>query len=303
MFNMCVQVEEDDAPLSQVFRLSSPLPVHADDVEGKHEDRCTGSPRPHIEELLRRLEKRVAAVETSLGSSMVGISNILEFMQNMKRHFAKEDGLRSGHDVSGSPLGGVQPGTTTPPQGKLRAKTENVAKGVAGIGSHSSSIKQSQPHTEVARGASFGNPVVVLNDDESSKSAEIHKVGDRVFTAQDGPAKRVHCNPRIRRSPFKGRLPLSPPTASKEKHAMGHTGGPSTRADNYKDPPGYEGATDFGPTSNSEIKLPVLRPRNNSVCTWNDVWYTAHAYFNPHVLPHIYSLIQTNRQVVLRRIL
>lgn len=50
-------------------------------------------------------------MEASLANAMGGISNILSFMCDIKRHFAKEAGVKTTDEVEGMPLVGVEVGT------------------------------------------------------------------------------------------------------------------------------------------------------------------------------------------------
>lgn len=264
MSNLCSQAEEDDVPLSQVFRLASSPPAQADNEKDNIEDPGSTTTRPDVEKLLRRLEERVAAVETSLQNAVGGISNILNFMHELKRAFPAEAAPKTDGAMHGMPNVGVELGTSNRPSMHVHGRTGTTPRGKAVTESHTGSVRESAPHENVARGTSSSNPVVV-HEDESSKSAEHERLSDRALGVPGGPASRVHSNPRMRPVPFQGKLGVSPASTSKDAATCGPAGTPTSRMTKYKDPPGYDDVEDFGRTSETEIQLPVLRPKNNSV--------------------------------------
>lgn len=260
--------------MSQVFRVSAPIPLHANKDEGKDEDQCETSGKPHVEKLLGNLEDRVAAVEVALGSAMGGISNILTFMSDIKRQLAKDAGVQSGGDVEGVILEACKEGASAPSQispQQTHLGIDTVAGGNNLGGSQTISTKQSLPQTPMAPGASLDDPLVVC-DDTSSQSVGRKRVGVRTRDAHDSPAKRVHTNPRIRTLPVEGRLGVQDANFPKGKVAACLSEGHTARAKKHKDPPGQDDATDFGYTSDSELRLPALGPKSHSVSTLNPVW-------------------------------
>lgn len=265
---MVQQVEEDDVPLSQVFRVSAPLPLQEDKEEGKDGDQCKTSGRPSVENLIGNLEERVAAVEVALSNAMGGIRNILRFMSDIKGHFAKDAGVQSTGDVEGIILEALAEGGSVPPQEpavQTKVDTGNLARGNRLACSHSNSAKPSLPHTPVGRGASIETPFVVL-DDTSSQSVGHKRANVRDTTIQDSPAKRVHMNPRIRPLPFEGRLGVTGSNSPKGKAAVGPSDGPTVRPQK-KDPPVNEDVAEVGGASDTDTRLPALGPKSHSVST------------------------------------
>ena len=275
------QAEEDDVPLSQVFRLGSSPPAQPGNEKDSIEEPGLTNARPDVEKLLRRLEERVAAMETSMQNAVGGISNILSFMHDIKSAFPAEAAPKTDGAMHASPLAGVEPGTSNPPSMHLHGRIGTTARGKAVAGSRTGSVRESPPHTNVPRGTSSSNPVVV-QEDESSRSAEHERVSDLDIGIQGGPASRVHSNPRMRPVPFQGKFGVSPASTSKDQAPSGPAGTPTSRKTKYRDPPGYDNVEDFGRSSDTEIHLPVLRPKNNSVSARNP--FPAIVYFHAALL-------------------
>jgi hypothetical protein len=284
--NMCLQAEEDDVPLSQVFRIGSSPPAQADNDKDDREEPGLTTERPDVEKLLRRLEERVAAVETSLQSAVGGISSILSFMGDIKRAFPAEVAPKTYGAMHAMPLGRVELGTSNPPSMQVNVGTGTTPRGKAVTGSHTGSVRESPANTNVKRGTSSSNPVVV-QEDESSRSAEHVQASDRTLGVQGGPASRVHSNPRMRPIPFQGKLGVSPASTSKDQAASGPAGTPTSRKTKYKDPPGYDDLEDFGRSSETEVVLPVLRPKNNSVRLRNP--FPAIIYFHVFTVMFVHT--------------
>ena len=284
---ICSQAEEDDVPLSQVFRLGCSPPAQARDEKENIEEPGLTSARPHVEKLLRRLEERVAALETSLENAVGGISSILSCMHDIKRALPAEAAPKTDGGMHTMPLVGVDPGTSNPPSMHVHGRIGTTPRGKAVTGSHTGSVRGSPPQMNVPRGTSSSNPVLV-QEDESSRSAEHEKHSDRALCVQSGPAIRVHSNPRMRPIPFQGKLGVSPASTSKDQAPSGPAGTPTSRMTKYRDPPGYENVEDFGRSSSTEIQLPVLRPKNNSVSALNPfnimlvIIFLLHCYVHPH---------------------
>jgi hypothetical protein len=260
---MCSQAEEDDVPLSQVFRRSDTPTLHADTEKVDIEEHDVTSPK-RDEKILRTLEDRVAAVETTLGNAMGGITNILSFMEDMRRHFPREPAPKTGGDISTRPGLAVGLGTSTPPQWNVHERPEITAGVNAVTSSHTSSAKETPPDTDVPRGTCSRKPLVLAEDD-SSGSAEDDEVAGRVCPSRTGPASRVHSNPRMRPVPQQCKLPVSGPSSSREHAAPGPSGTPTSRMREQKDPPHSDNAEDIGRTSETQVELPILRPKNNTV--------------------------------------
>lgn len=261
--NMCSQAKEDDVPLSQVFRRSATPTLQDDTEKCDIEEHDVTSPK-RDEKTLRTLEERVAAVETTLGNAMGGITNILSFMEDIKRHFPSEAAPKTGGDVSTKPVIGVGHGTSTPPQWYVHGRPENTHEKNALTSSHTSSAKETPPDTDVPRGTCSRKPLV-LPEDDSSGSAENDKVAVRVCPSRTGPASRVHSNPRMRPVPHQGKVAVSGPSSSREHVVPGPSGTPTSRMKTHKDPPQWDNVEDYGRTSETQIELPVLRPKNNTV--------------------------------------
>ena len=207
-------------------------------------------------------------METSLQNAVGGISNILSFMHEIKRTLPAEATPKTDGAVTAMALAGNDIGLSNPPSMHVHGRIGATARAKAVTGSHTGSVRESPQHTNVPRGTSSSNPVLV-QEDESSRSAEHEKVSDRALGVQGGPACRVHSNPRMRPIPFQGKLGVSPASTSKDQVPSGPAGTPTSRMTKYRDPPGYDNVEDFGKSSDTEIQLPVLRPKNNSVCPRN----------------------------------
>lgn len=201
-------------------------------------------------------------METLMGNAMGGITKIVSFMEDIKIKIGQEFAPR---------VAGVELGACTPPQWYVTAHPKNTPLAGA-CKSHTSSAKESASEKNVARGTCSPQPPVVLLD-TSSQSAENQKKPVQLSPHQNCPGRRVHNNPRIHPVPFLRRLAVTRPSTSHDRPPEGPTAAPPSRTTRYKDPPGYDDAVDFGRTSDSPIKLPVLRPKNNSVI-----------YFNPFLL-------------------
>lgn len=284
--HICWQAEEDDVPLSQVFRLGSSPPPQPGNEKDHIEGPGLTNARADVEKLLRSFEERVAAMETSMQHVVGGISNILSFMHDIKRAFPAEAATKNDGAMHAVPLVGVELGTSNPHSMLPHGRKGTMPRAKAVAGSRTGSVRESPPHTNVPRGTSSSNPVVV-QEDESSRSAEHEKVSDLALGVQGGPASRVHSNPRMRPIPFQGKFGVSPASTSKDQAPSGPAGTPTSRKTKYRDPPGYDNVEDFGRSSSTEIQLPVLRPKNNSVSARNPLpaivyFLEAFCYVRPH---------------------
>lgn len=252
-----VHGEEDDVPLSQVFRVSTPAPLEPEGGHGQEvEDRVT-SQLPGVEKLLGALDQKVSTVEASLATALEGIRNILSELCEIKRNLRKGAGAGTTDDLEGRAAVGDKARTSSPPHCQVPVKTEKGGD---------NSLTDSQ--SDVPRGATVSNPVVV-QDDASSHSEEEFRVRSRICCSQDGPGRRVHTNPRMRVQPFEGTLPFCLPRASKDETELDPSVAPNPRTPKYRDPAGYEDVADFGRTTEPKVKLPVLSPRKNSVSAPN----------------------------------
>ena len=75
----------------------------------------------------------------------------------------------------------------------------------------------------------------------------------------------LHTQPRMRAVPCARQLPCTPAAATNGEGRRVATPNPIHRAVRYKDPPGYNDATDFGVAYTPILKPPKLQPRTNGV--------------------------------------
>ena len=90
-------------PLSQVFRLGGPLVEGADEQHENEINQCAGESHSHIKALLRDLEGRVAALETTLSKAVSEISSIMKSIIAIKNHLnlPREVGAETTNEVDG----------------------------------------------------------------------------------------------------------------------------------------------------------------------------------------------------------
>jgi hypothetical protein len=125
----------------------------------------------HDDKVVVVLEQRLAAVEGTLARVLGGISTILLEIIILKGCKPMGDGV------------------------DVRGKEETPVRHDAGKGSESKSASQSHPHSAVPHGASASHPLVV-QDDADSGSGDNNDHDVPVRASGDGPAQRVHSNPR-----------------------------------------------------------------------------------------------------------
>jgi hypothetical protein len=263
---MLEQAEDDDVPLSQVFRLGGPLVEGAEEEHGNEVDQCVGSSQPHVERLLRVLERMIADVEATLATAMDGISSIMNSMVAIKNHLSlpREAGAKTTGEVGGMrPIHAVV-AAADPSQQRVHGKMDGVAHASADMRTPCNTMKHNLPHGQVARGTPSCN-LVVLQEGMSSESEGNNKVRSRASLPQDNLTKMVLTNPRIRLLPVEGRLATYRPSYSKDKVVSSSSGGPSSRTQKYKDPPGYDDAADFGKTPEIHMEVPLSKFTDNIV--------------------------------------
>lgn len=284
------QVEEDEKPLSQVFGLgisSSQQPQvqakhDSPQEQAKHEQpreqanqeqppEHAKQEQPAIAEttlnygnLLYSLHERVEAVDASLATAVTEIAHILSVLGEAKMRLARVAGVPKREIADGPIVASMHAGELPSPAQKPPVHAESVREGMACVGSPCKSSKRPASHTTGTPGATFSDPLEV-QDDASSHSVDSVE-GDAFRVRQRvSVAKRVHYNPRQRVVPCAMRCGASRPLKQSANAVL--DSGAENRVQNtkYKDPPGYDDATDFGRTSGPKYTGPPLEPRSNSV--------------------------------------
>ena len=301
-----IQVQEDDQPLSQIFRLGTQPPDEARKVEvstatqprpdvSPHEHRkvevsSAAQPRPDVSPHEHTLEQRVDALEKGLADAMGAIPHILSELRDIKSLVGGKSAVRISN-------WSLKVGAPKSREAGVCVKREKATSGNVGTGSPSKSKVHSPTRARDVSGASLSQPLVV-EDDASSDSPR---------TASPSPVRnrraiRPHANPRQRVIPFEGRL-HPPRTNTPKRHAttVGPAGGGQTHEPRHKNPPGHErvtdlgtsseratdvGATservtDLGTTSEPKNKLPILQPKKNSVSVLQPSPVLNHILYSP----------------------
>lgn len=263
----CTQIEEDDQPLSQVFRIGAHNGVQSEEEGRKgQQHRITSSPS-NIKKVVGNLERRVASVEASMTGVVGGISSILSELRALKNQFAKHRRWPASENISAMPVARQVVAKCASLEQKPCIARQPVRDDNAGRESLSNSPKPSLPQSDLHRGASFSDPLEV-EDDESSQSASSKGgglEGGATAPAQQSLAARVHANPRIKVVPLPARLAVARPPTVPGISDADPTGEPAPKEARYKDQAEHEDVHDFGRTSEPQYKGPVLKPRKNSV--------------------------------------
>ena len=256
---MHVQAEEDEQPLSQIFR----IPIPSD-----HCNACgqigNGSWQPQVDRLLDMLEKRIVGVEEKLGTVVDGIARIVTELGTRSRDHRLDAGVQTSAGLVEVPVAHLH-AVLSP--GLQRGNSGGEDKGgrtCAATPAPTQPQQQSSAQDGGARGGIEDHPIVVTDDVSSSGGNKI----DSIVGSPGGGSKiskRVHANPRQRVVPFTGILagPAHQAPAGDQRDAQAFYVAPHTTM--YKDPPGYEGVTDFGPTTETAYAPPVLQPKRHGV--------------------------------------
>ena len=148
------------------------------------------------------------------------------------------------------------------------------------------------PQPDTPRGSGLVFPIILDGDNGSSHSEETKSTGDGPNNPTPSPAsmtpnsvgKRVHSQPRARVVPCARRLLGVAAGAGKGVSSAGATTSPIPYAPKYKDPPGYDGVTDFGVSAEPYFKPPVLQPKTKGVSAYLCLNYPEIIEYATHVL-------------------
>jgi hypothetical protein len=208
----------------------------------------------------------MAAMESSLANVKGEITQILMVVLDIKEHLDGETGSQTHPAANGIHPAEVDAAKRSQPGGRVRTEADQAGDGRGAKASLSISRKPPAVQTSAERGASPNHPLVVVDD--ASSGSESDKVADiRTPITPDGPGTRVHKNPRMRVVPYEGRLVPGRSESQKRKAVPKTEEQSPIRRTKYKDPPGYENLADFGTTSETQYKLPVLQPKKKPVST------------------------------------
>lgn len=83
---MHIQVEEDDKPLSHIFRLHTGTSLKPEAEQRNDNHHCITSSRSNVENLIDNLEQRLTVVEATVTNALDGISHIVSVMDAIKKH-------------------------------------------------------------------------------------------------------------------------------------------------------------------------------------------------------------------------
>ena len=202
--------------------------------------------------MLGILLTHVTGVESNV---MGGISKVLNELETIGHHVRIKSGVQPAH---------VLAATSTPSDPNQKSPSQGtVGDGAGEVATPLSEQKRPVQHTSGAQGAELEQPILV--DDLSSHSRDNKATSDGRICTRDSPAGRVHSQPQMRVVPFADRLLGVASPASIGEASASVVGKPTPSATKYKDPPGYEGVTDFGCIVEPYFKPPTLVPKKIGV--------------------------------------
>ena len=224
-----------------------------------------------VEETMHeKVGKRIEAVEETMHEVVGGMSNIMDELEVIRRHVCVDTGVQTMNNEVNVQARRVFVATSTPSNAQQCNSQSNVGDAVVDVATPSSPQKPVGPHPVEPLRPSTSRPFVVDLENMSSRSDDNNAtgVGKKIM---DSPAARVHSNPRQRVVPCVRKSLGWAATAGKEESTGTHGAvtpvppNPIPYAPKYKDPPGYDQASDFGEADEPSFKPPTLKPRKKGV--------------------------------------
>ena len=135
----------------------------------------------------------------------------------------------------------------------------------ATVGSHSDKAERHAVSATAGQPAGEPNVALLVNLDSITDQSEDNTPFQVRRRPQRTTPMLVHSQPRMRAVPCARKLPYMPVTATSGEGRPVATPNPNQGAAWYKDPPGYNDATDFGFSYTPILKPPRLQPKTNGV--------------------------------------
>ena len=94
--------------MSQIFRLSVPLGIQAEDEPRKVEEQCAILPRPDVNKNIQILEQRVSGLKACMVGALGGIPHILSEIRDIKQLVVGDAGVQTGDASEGTLAAGCR---------------------------------------------------------------------------------------------------------------------------------------------------------------------------------------------------
>lgn len=244
---------------------------------GGHTDKATVDMKAvHVDmdRMFNLLLTRVAGNEDTLRNVVDGIANLRgELQVHVDRDVSKDAGghtnkatgdMEAGHvDVSIDSLSGWQ----------QCARQDNEGDTVEQVITPSCPQSQLSPQPDGPPDKEHGRPTVVVCDNVSNTSDDAKTSSDDPVSSDPSPinktpesvGRRVHRQPRARLVSCQRQLLGVAAGAGNGEASASAPPLSNVITYKYKDPPGYEGVTDFGTTEDVCFKPPPMRPKKKHV--------------------------------------
>ena len=230
--------------------------------------------RSEVDRMLNQLLSRVAGVEDTLRNVVEGVANLRgELQVHAAHHVSKDSGGPSNNVTVDIEAAHVDVRVDSASGRHKCTKEISFGGNVGQVATAVNTELQEDPQPDASPGAQLGHPILVDEYNGSSPSEDSETSADVRFKRTPAPpvttpnsvGKRVHSQPRARVVPCA--RPVLGVAAGPSKGETLAEAAPSktTIAYKYKDPPGYEGVTDFGTTEEPYFKPPLLQPKKKGV--------------------------------------
>ena len=232
--------------------------------------------RAAVDRTLGLILERVGRVEDGIGSVAGDIANVMGELRAISRNVREDTAVRARRLKVRMQAPRTNAATSKTSDWQQCVSLSNAGDMVDDVATPRCPRKELPVQHEEPPGTEAKRPILVDLDNTSKESGDNNDLFGVRKRTPESVGKRVHSQPRLRVVPCAKKLLATTANAATGECSAGVIATPTLYAPKYKDPPGYENATDFGATEEPYFKPPLLQPKTNGV--------------RPHPTYGIYSL-------------